>query len=371
MKIVIDMRIYGPEPGGPGRYNQKLLENLIKIDKHNQYILLLKNKPANLPHLPMNFSIKICNCHWYSWKEQFILPFVLKKLKPDLVHFTHFNVPLFYNKAFVVTIHDLIMTKFPSRKTSTLNKLFFVVKRLAYNITIKHAVRKSQNIIAISKFTAQDIIKYFKLDNKQTEKIKVIYNGVDFDIKQNNAKANLPSKYLLYVGNAYPHKNLYFLIKVFKEFIKRHPEYYLVLVGNKNYFYKKVEDYAHRIIGPKQEKIIFANFVPDNKLASYYHQATAYVFPSLYEGFGLPPLEAMHFDTPVLSSNQSCLPEILGEAALYFDPENKQDLLNKLEQIISDPELRNKLINTGQEQIKLYSWHKTAQEILEVYKNLV
>ena len=370
MKIVIDMRIYGPEPGGPGRYNQKLLENLIKIDTHNQYILLFESKPDNLPHLPMNFSIKIVNIHWYSFKEQFILPFILNKIKPDLVHFTHFNVPLFYNKAFVVTIHDLIMTRFPSRKTSTLNKLFFVIKRLAYNITIKHAVKKSKNIIAISKFTAQDIIKYFKLDNKQAEKIKTIHNGVDFPVVENNIKANLPSKYLLYVCNAYPHKNLYFLIKAFKKFIISHPEYYLVLVGNKNYFYNKLKDYTNKLFDQQKEKVIFAGFVPDNKLASYYNQATAYVFPSLYEGFGLPPLEAMHFDTPVLSSDQSCMPEILGNAALYFDPKNKEDLLNKLEQIISGQDLRNKLTNTGQEQIKLYSWYKTAQEIQQLYKTI-
>ncbi len=371
MRILIDMRIYGPEPGGPGRYNQKLLENLIKIDKHNQYILLFKEKPNNLPHLPMNFSIKTCNCHWYSWKEQFILPFIIRKIKPDLVHFTHFNVPLFYNKKFIVTIHDLIMTKFPSRKTSTLNKLFFIIKRLAYKITIKHAVKKSQNIIAISQFTAQDIKKYFKLNEQEAQKIKIVYNGVDFPVVENNIKANLPSKYILYVGNAYPHKNLYFLIKTFKEFIKSHPEYYLVLVGNKNYFYEKVEDYAHRLFEYQKEKVIFAGFVPDNKLASYYEQAVAYVFPSLYEGFGLPPLEAMHFDTPVLSSNQSCLPEILGKAALYFDPKKQSDLLEKLEQIISDQNLRNKLKQLGQEQIKKYSWEKSTQTVLEIYENII
>ena len=143
-----------------------------------------------------------------------------------------------------------------------------------------------------------------------------------------------------------------------------------MLVGNKNYFYNKLKDYTNKLFDQQKEKVIFAGFVPDNKLASYYNQATAYVFPSLYEGFGLPPLEAMHFDTPVLSSDQSCMPEILGNAALYFDPKNKEDLLNKLEQIISGQDLRNKLTNTGQEQIKLYSWYKTAQEIQQLYKTI-
>ena len=129
MKIVIDLRIFGLESGGLGRYNQKLFENLIVLDdRNNQYILLFKEKPDDLPPLPDNFKIKVCNCHWYTLKEQIILPFFLSKLKPDLVHFTHFNVPLFYKGKFIVTIHDLIMSRFPSRGASTLNRVLFFLK---------------------------------------------------------------------------------------------------------------------------------------------------------------------------------------------------------------------------------------------------
>jgi len=354
-KIVIDLRIYGPEVGGLGRYNQKLLENLIKKDSINKYILLFKE---NLKiELPSNFSIKICKYNWYSIKEQILLPFLLNRLKPDLVHFPHFNVPYLYSGKYIVTIHDLIMTKFPSKKTSTLNSIFFFIKRFGYNLVIKNAVKKADKIITISKFTAKDIKKYFDLKN--TNKIEVIYNGVT-KVSYKERDIKLPKKFFLYIGNAYPHKNLEFLIKVFKEFNKNNKDFYLILVGKKNYFYKQLEKYSNN-------NIIFTDFVPDNLLINYYKRAQAYIFPSLYEGFGLPPLEAMAYKLPVLSSKASCMPEILDRAALYFDPKNKDDLLNKMNTIINNNELRNKLKEKGLEQIKKYSWSNMVKQIIKLY----
>ncbi|PIR06329.1 MAG: hypothetical protein COV55_04335 [Candidatus Komeilibacteria bacterium CG11_big_fil_rev_8_21_14_0_20_36_20] len=362
MKIVIDLRIFGLESGGLGRYNQKLFENLIVLDdRNNQYILLFKEKPDDLPPLPDNFKIKVCNCHWYTLKEQIILPFVLSKLKPDLVHFTHFNVPLFYKGKFIVTIHDLIMSRFPSRGASTLNRVLFFLKYRLYNQIIKHAVKKSIKIIAVSKFTAQDIKDYFKLSEQEAKKIKVIYEGVTIP-QATETKIDLLERFFLYIGNAYPHKNLKFLIKAFQEFLKKHPDFYLILVGNKDYFYQRL------IKKISNKNIIFTGFVPDNQLSNYYQQATAYIFPSLYEGFGLPPLEAMAYNLPVLSSKAASLPEVLGQAALYFDPGDERDLLNKMELIVDDQNLRDKLKSAGQEQIKKYSWQKMAQKIIEFYR---
>lgn len=362
MRIILDLRIFGVEYGGLGRYNQKLLENLIQIDKNNQYIILFKKKPDNLI-LPDNFQITICNFHWYSIKEQILLPFILNKLKPDLVHFPHFNVPLFYRGRFVLTIHDLIMTKYPSRRSSTLNKLFFVVKRWGYNLVIKSAIKKAIRVIAVSQFTAQDIKAYFKLSDFEAQKITVIYEGVSIAHDPEEV-SGLPDKFLLYVGNAYPHKNLEFLVKAFEQFRQDNPDFYLILVGATSYFYERLKNKASR-------GVIFAGLLSDARLAYYYQKATAYVFPSLYEGFGLPPLEAMSYDLPVLSSNSSCLPEVLGSAALYFDPGDQKDLLNKLNQIINNQDLRQKLIAAGLEQIKKYDWQKMASATFEIYKNLL
>lgn len=363
MKIVIDFRIFGTKPGGLGRYNQEFLEELKKIDQDNQYTLLFEEDPHL--DLPSNFQIKICHCHWYGLKEQIVLPWLLYRLKPDLVHFTHFNVPFFYYGKYVVTIHDLIMTKFPSRRATTLNPILFKVKYWLYQIVIRNAIKRSQKIIAVSKFTAEDIKNYFKLTQVEAQKITIIYEGISSPVVDTKSLPQLPQKYFLYVGNAYPHKNLDFLITTFGEFLKKYPEYYLVLVGNKNYFYKELEK-ANKI-----SQVIFSGYVPDQLLAAYYKKATAYIFPSLYEGFGLPPLEAMSYGLPVLSSNASSLPEILGQSVLYFDPTDKDDLKKKMSEIIAQADLRDKLIKFGYQQIEKYSWKKMAKEIWEIYKILV
>ena len=368
MRIVLDLRIYGPKFGGLGRYNQKLLEHIINNDSQNHYIILLKEKASDFPELPNNFEVKICDCHWYSVKEQIVLPHLLKKLAPDLVHFPHFNVPIFYRGKFIVTVHDLIMTKFPSIRTSSLNRVFFLCKRLAYQITIRRAIKKARIVIAVSEFTAGDIKKYFKLNYFDAEKIKVIYEGLSLPNTENTDTLSLPAKFLLYVGNAYPHKNLEFLIQGFAEFNKKHPEFNLILIGNKNYFYQRLEKYTETNFANLKNKIIFTGFVHDKKLADYYRQATLYIFPSLYEGFGLPPLEAMTFNLPVLSSNTSCLPEILGDAALYFDPKNLDYFLTQLEKMMSSHDLRQSLRHKGNLQIQKYSWDKMAKQILEIYQ---
>ncbi|MBT6690757.1 glycosyltransferase family 4 protein [Candidatus Parcubacteria bacterium] len=360
MKIVIDLRMYGPS-FGIGRYNQKLLEELVKIDQDNQYVLLFKEAPENL-NLPNNFKIQIVDCHWYGLKEQIVLPAILREINPDLVHFPHFNVPILYRGKFVVTIHDLIMTKFPSRRASTLSKFGFKFKYGMYEKVIKHAIKRAQRVIAVSDFTAQDIKKYFKLNETQANKIKVVYEGVTVSNGQANPDIKLPNKFFIYVGNAYPHKNLEWLIEVFKLFLEKHPSYHLILVGKKDYFYNRLVKKFASI-----PNLIFPGFVSDKDLASYYKSAKAYIFPSKYEGFGLPPLEAMVHKLPVLSSNSGPMPEVLGKAAKYFNPDDREKLLCLMSEIIEDEKLRDSLIQAGQEQIKKYSWSKMAREILEIY----
>ncbi|MDD4272075.1 MAG: glycosyltransferase family 1 protein, partial [Patescibacteria group bacterium] len=177
--------------------------------------------------------------------------------------------------------------------------------------------------------------------------------------------------YLLYVGNAYPHKNLEGLIKVFSE-IEKAPfnkggrgDLKLVLVGKEDYFYHRLKQYAKNF----SNNIIFPGYVPDNELKELYSRAILYVFPSFYEGFGLPPLEAMAHGLAVVSSDKTCLPEILGEAALYFNPDDEVDMKNKIVEALNNGKLRETLKNRGYEQIKKYSWHRCASQTLEVYKN--
>jgi len=172
--------------------------------------------------------------------------------------------------------------------------------------------------------------------------------------------------YLLYVGNAYPHKNLERLILAFKKISKEKKNLKLVLVGELDYFYKRLQEDFNKV-----KNVIFTDFVSDKELASLYQNATLYIFPSLYEGFGLPPLEAMAYNLPVISSNASCLPEILGQAAVYFNPENVDDIASKIRLVLDDKELQQNLILQGKKQMEKYSWDKMGKEILGVYYNVI
>ncbi|MBU0721871.1 glycosyltransferase family 4 protein [Patescibacteria group bacterium] len=177
--------------------------------------------------------------------------------------------------------------------------------------------------------------------------------------------ALISQPYLLYVGNAYPHKNLEGLIKVFFEINKKLPGLKLILAGGEDYFYIRLKQYAKKF----SNNIIFLGHVPDSELKALYAKAALYVFPSFYEGFGLPPIEAMAHGLVVVSSNKTCLPEILGQAALYFNPEDEIDMKNKIEQALADEKLRENLRNRGYEQAKKYSWSRCTSQTLKVYKN--
>lgn len=359
LKIGIDARFFGPKQKGLGRYVQKLIEGLEKNDSKNTYLIFLRKDNFN-EYFPKNKNFKkvLANYKWYGFKEQIFFPFKIKRHGIDLMHFPHFNVPLFCFNPFVITIHDLILKRFPTRKASTLNPLMYKIKNLAYHLVISSAIKKAKKIIAVSNYTKKDILKYFKVDS---DKIRVIYEGSPE--RKENKEENKKKTYLLYVGNAYPHKNLERLILAFNKLIKEKKDIYLILVGEIDYFYKRIKNKFS-----SSENLIFTDFVSDKDLSLLYKNALVYVFPSLYEGFGLPPLEAMAYGVPIVSSDSSCLPEILGDSAIYFDPENVNDIFEKIKYVLDNRKIRKKLVSKGFEQIEKYNWQKMAKEILRVYK---
>lgn len=377
MRIGIDARFFGAIGKGLGRYTQKLIENLEKADKTNQYFIFLREENFN-DYIPRNknFHKILADYRWYTLSEQISMPRLLNKYNLDLVHFPHFNVPLFYKKPFIITIHDLILLHFPTIRGTTLNPLFYWLKYAAYKIVIRSAIKRAKKIIAVSNFTREDILKSY---NVAENRIAVTYEAGDLtgEIKEIGKIGNIGGDiilkkygiikpYILYVGNAYPHKNLEALVLAFEIFNKDNNRQ-MVLVGKEDYFYQRLKKFAE---SRKIKDIIFAGFVPDSELNAVYKNSSLYVFPSLYEGFGLPPLEAMARGIPVASSNHPCMKEILQNSAYYFDASRPENIAKAIGILLNNRGLRKELIKKGYEQVKKYSWEKMARETLKIYKTI-
>ncbi len=373
MKIGIDARFYGPQGKGLGRYTQKLISYLQKIDKQNEYFIFLRRENWH-EYEPSckNFKKILADYRWYTLKEQILWPLKLHSLQLDLMHFTHFNVPIFYFGKFIVTIHDLILTKYPTQRATTLGPFLYFIKHFSYELVIKMAIKRAGQIIAVSEYTKQDIIKHFRAP---AEKIKVTYEAVDPPAEtqvgsiEKLATLGISGVYLLYVGNAYPHKNIEGLLKAFSWLVARNSDLKLVLVGKDDYFFTRLKNLVKSM--NLQDKVVFPGYVDDNLLAALYQRATVFVFPSFYEGFGLPPLEAMSYGLPVVSSNSSCLPEVLGDAALYFNPYDIKDMAGKISSLLADKEKAKELVQKGYHRLQDFSWQKMAQATLELYCSLL
>ncbi len=382
--VGIDARFYGPLGKGLGRYTQEIVDNIIKLNEDELLDFIIFLAPDNYDEFICpneHVRKKVIKSRWYTLAEQFEVPFRWLKEGIDLMHFPHFNVPFFKPGPYLVTIHDLILTKFPTPRASTLHPLIYWLKDFAYRIIISSAVKRAKKIITISNFTKKDIIEKFRA---KEEKVVVTYEGAAnlnkgndslFVAKLNNEKTlalyNIKGPFLLYVGNAYPHKNLDGLISAFAKIHNEQNNLRLVLVGKEDYFYNQIKEFAKsNNLWQKDNHntpVVFTGYVPDVDLETLYQEATAYVFPSFYEGFGLPPLEAMANGCPVISSNCASMPEVLGEAAAYFNPYNKEEMIKVIKRVINSETERNSLSALGKQQVKKYSWWECAVQTNQVY----
>jgi glycosyltransferase involved in cell wall biosynthesis len=369
MKIGIDARFFGLMGKGLGRYTQKLIEHLEMNDCENQYIIFLRSENFDeyQPH-NANFTKVVADYRWYSFSEQLLFPRLLNKYNFDLMHFPHFNVPLMYRRKFVLTIHDLILIHFPTLRGTRLNPLWYWMKYAAYKFVIGSAIARSESIIAVSEFTKNDISSKY---SESKQKIHVTHEASDNICRISNISPNLILEkygiikpYLLYVGNAYPHKNLENLVECFGLILEKYPNMQLALVGKNDFFYSRLKKHVEQ---GNLGGIHFLGFVPDQDLDVLYRFADAYVFPSLYEGFGLPPLEAMAKGAPVVCSDHACMKEILGEAAWYADARKMEKFANGILHVLDDKNLQQDLIAKGYQQIRKYSWEKMSKETLAIY----
>jgi len=370
MKIGIDARLWNQT--GVGRYIRNLVVNLQIIDKKNTYVLFVRSEDyviisSQISH--PDWLIISVNIHWHSIQEQIFFLRILYQEKLDLMHFPYFSYPFFYKKKFVITIHDLIIHHFATGEASTLPDWMYKIKLFGYRILLSQAAKKAQKIITVSRATKQEIIDHLHADQSN---IDVTYEGVDENLQGlKNEKIsesfNRNILYFLYVGNAYPHKNLKTLVSAFYQFHKKKPEVSLILVGKEDFFYKRLRQKV-RDLG-LENAILFYNNVSDQELRHLYHHALALVIPSYMEGFGLPAVEAMANRCFVVASDIPSLKEICEDAAIYFPPHSVSDLAEILFELYTHKRKFAHKKEVGLRRSSMFSWKKMAEKTLHIYES--
>lgn len=357
MHIAIDARIIN---SGTGTYVAKLLEYLQQIDTENQYTVLLREKDKHYwKPVADNFTTKVADFDNYSFVEQIGFKRFLDELQPDLVHFCMPQQPILYKGRRVTTMHDMTLLK---TYNSDKNWLVFHAKQLVGRFVFRRVASISDHVIAISENTKRE---YQEFSGIPDEKISVIYEAAEVSKGELDPYENLPfENFIMYVGQQPDYKNIRRLMQAHQKMLETKPSLGLVLVGRMN-----PDTSANKAWAEKQgyKNIHFTGFIEDAQRDWLFTKAKAYVFPSLMEGFGLPPLEAMAYGTPVVSSNASCMPEILGEAAEYFNPLDVDDIASRTLGVIDNNSLRSELVERGYKQVAKYSWRRMAEETRAVY----
>ena len=358
--IAIDARIIN---SSTGRYVERLVTHLQDVDTKNDYTILVRQKDIDFwkPSAP-NFKVAVADFDNYSIGEQVGFKKLLDNLGADLVHFCMPQQPLAYKGRKVTTFHDLTLLK---TYNSDKNWLVFHAKQKIGKYAFKNSLQSNNHIIAVSDYTRKEVQELNPVDSN---KISVVYEASDVD-NTTPKKVKLPfKKYILYVGQQSDYKNIKRLGDAHQLLKSKYPDLGLVLAGKKNTSALANEKY---FATQQYKDIYFTDFIPDAELSWLYSNAEAYVFPSLMEGFGLPGLEAMGHNTPVVSSDATCLPEVYGKAAHYFSPTDTSDIARAIDDVISNPSLQEKLIKLGQKQLKKYSWNKMAKETHAIYEKVL
>ncbi len=310
-----------------------------------------------------NFTTVPCRFAQFSLNplEQFAFAWQLYRLKPDLVHFTMTQQPLFYLGNIVTTTHDLTMLRFsrPGRLPGWLHAF----RMALYRFMFWWSHKKSKAIIVPTKFVAKDLASLQPFTKNKTH---VTYEASDHLAKLAPRPVKSARKpFIFHVGSPFPHKNIKRLIQAFEIVKEGHPDLQLVLGGKKEQYYQELEEWARN--SPARKSILFYGFVPDEEMRWLHKNAEAYVLPSLSEGFAIPGLEAMANGCPLISSNATCLPEVYGDAAHYFDPLDITDMARSIQEVLRSDNKKKKLVENGKQQVKKYSWGKMAKETLAVY----
>jgi len=375
-KILIDARMYGLENAGIGRYLMNLVSEIQKIDKENDYIILLRKKYFDFLTFPSNWKKVLADFRHYTLFEQIKLPILIKREKPDLVHFPHFNVPVFFGGKFIVTIHDLTMQRQGIGATA-LSLPLYLLKRVPFLLVAKKSVKRSVKIVSPSNAVASEIVKYYGVNRK---KIGVIYEGVssgrsnsEFRIQNYEVlkKYKITRPYFIYVGNAYPHKNLKRLVEAILLLNRESDNKILLAIGgSRDIFKKRLEIEINKMGANKFVKLL--GYIDEGDLTFLYKNSVAFVYPSLAEGFGLQGLEALSAGTLVLASDIRVFREIYDDNAIYFNPYDFSSLATRMKGTLQmGSGEREKIIAQSKKFVERYSWVKMAEKTHQVYEEVL
>lgn len=368
MNIGLDLRLFGIHHGGIGRYCQQLFPKILALDKTNRYFIFADEK-ADIGIKIDSATVIRTKIRHYSLGEQLGFLRLLNKYNLDLVHFPNFNVPIFYKRPFIVSIHDVVHHKIGGAKKSHL--LHF----LAYKKVIQTAAKNAKSIITVSEASKKDIASTLQIPRN---KIEVIYEGASLSktLVEDNLVAQmkksylLKSPYFLFVGVLERKKNIVNLTRGFDVLLNKYKvDFDLVIVGKTDRHYPEIKHQAMDI--KHKDHLVFTGEIEDEELAALYKGAHAFTSASLHEGFGLPGVEAMNFGLPLLVSNIEVFNEIYDNSAIYFNPLDPEDIAEKMNLLVRDQEFYNQLSRNSLQRSENFSWDRAAQETLGIYHSIL
>ncbi|MDD2797835.1 MAG: glycosyltransferase family 1 protein [Bacteroidales bacterium] len=374
MKIAIEaQRIFRPKKHGMDFVALEMIRELQKIDTVNEYRIYIKpDSDKCLTETPNFKIIELPSFGGYPMWEQWALPRAVNQWNPDILHCTSNTAPLFVNAKLVITLHDIIFLEKGHEEGAKNKSLYQKFGKYYRKLVVPPVLKKAAKIITVSKFEQKRITEALHLP---AEKLTAVYNGYsshfihrEFD-QAVSRKYNLPARYFFFLGNTDPKKNTQRVLQAYYSYVNQTPNpAFLVIADLKEEFISDFEVWKDEEF---RKKIVFLGYVSNLDLPAIYSMADIFLYPSLRESFGIPILESMACEVPIITGNTSAMPEIAGEGALLIDPFNEADILQKILDLENDPALAQKQRAYGLERVKLFSWRKTAEDVLKIYQSLV